>query len=63
MKSIDQRHHPIMYTIKDENGEQIEDKFYSQEIQVVNPSEWFAVERVIRKRGTKSLVKFIDYPG
>jgi hypothetical protein len=54
---------PVMYVLKDVNGETIEGKFYEQEVQKVGPSEWYAVERVLRRRGTKSLVKFLGYPG
>jgi hypothetical protein len=63
VKGMDQRHHPVMYTIMDENGEMIEGKFYAHELQVVKPSEWFAIEKVIRRQGKKMLVKFLGYPG
>ena len=62
VSGIDRRYHPTLYTITDEKGEQIEGKFYAQELQVVKPTEWFAVEKVIRRGGKKSLVTFLIYP-
>ena len=41
----------------------IEGVFYAHELQVVKPSEWFPVEKVIQRRGSRSLVKFLGYPG
>ena len=63
VSGVDQRYHPVMYTIKDEQGEEIEGKFYAQELQVVEPSEWFPIEKVLRRQGSRSLVKFLGYPG
>jgi hypothetical protein len=52
-----------MYSIEDMSGEKIEGKFYLHELQVVKPSEWFAVGKVIRRQGKKSLVTLVGYPG
>jgi hypothetical protein len=63
VNGMDTRHQPTMYTIIDEQGEQIEGKFYTQELQAVKPTEWYAVEKVIQRKGRRSLVKFLGYPG
>ena len=59
---IDRRTSPIMYVLKDEGGETIEGKFYVQELQKVK-EELFAIEKIIRRKGSKYLVKFLGYPG
>jgi transposase InsO family protein len=61
---VDTRYMPIMYVIKDEKGEEIEGKFYNAELQKVsNPKGLYAVEKVIRRKGGRYLVKFLGYPG
>ena len=47
---IDKRFAPLMYTIKDENEEVIEGKFYGFELQKVsNPEGLYAIEKIIRR--------------
>ena len=52
---------PITYKIMDYNGEEIDGTFYEQELQKTT-QEVFRIEKVIRKKGTKSLVKWLGYP-
>jgi hypothetical protein len=52
---------PPTYKITDFNCEEIQGTFYEQELQRTN-QELFRIEKVIRKRGNKSLVKWIGYP-
>ena len=53
--------YPPTYKIKDYNGEEIQGSFYEQELQKTT-QEIFRIEKVIRKRGKKSLVKWLGYP-
>ena len=55
-----------VYTLKDDNGEEIRGKWYLEEIQHIRDNE-YEVERVLKRRtaadGTKELfVKWRDYP-
>ena len=52
---------PPTYKIKDYNDEEIQGTFYEPEMQKTN-QEVYRIERVIRKRGDKSLVKWVGYP-
>ena len=52
---------PPTYKIKDYNGEEIQGSFYEQELQK-STQEIFRIEKVIRRRGKKSLVKWLGYP-
>src|SRR5688572_20565395 len=52
---------PPTYKITDYNGEEIKGSFYEQELQKTT-QEIFRIEKVIRKRGKKSLVKWLGYP-
>jgi hypothetical protein len=52
---------PITYKITDMNGEDIQGTFYEQELQK-STQEIFRVEKIIRKRGNKCLVKWLGYP-
>ena len=47
---------PITYKITDHNGEEINGSFYEQELQKTT-QETFRIEKIIRKKGNKSLVK------
>jgi len=49
------------YKTTDTNGEEIQGSFYEQELQRTT-QEIFRVEKVIRRRGTKLLVKWYGYP-
>jgi len=52
---------PPTYKIKDYNDEEIQGTFYEPEMQKTN-QDVYRIERVIRKRGDKSLVKWVGYP-
>ena len=51
---------PITYKLKDLNGEEIKGSFYEQELQKTT-QEMFRIEKVIRRKGDKSLVKWMGY--
>lgn len=52
---------PVTYRIVDYEGEKIEGSFYEPELQKTT-QEVYRIERVIRKRGKKALVKWLGYP-
>jgi hypothetical protein len=52
---------PITYKITDCNREEIQGTFYGEELQKTS-QEIFRIEKVIRRRGNKSLVKWLGYP-
>jgi hypothetical protein len=52
---------PPTYKITDSAGEEITGTFYEQELQVTN-QEVFRIERIIRRKGNMSLVKWVGYP-
>jgi hypothetical protein len=52
---------PITYKITDMKGEDIQGTFYEQELQKTK-QEIFRIEKVIRKRSNKYLVKWLGYP-
>ena len=52
---------PITYKLKDLNGEEIKGSFYEQELQKTT-QEMFRIEKIIRRKGDKSLVKWVGYP-
>ncbi len=44
--------------------EEIEGKFYGMELQKVsNPDGLYAIEKIIRRKKIRYLVKFLGYPG
>lgn len=51
---------PPTYKITDANDEEIQGSFYEQELQK-STQEIFRIEKIIRKRGNKSLVKWSGY--
>jgi len=52
---------PPTYKIADFDGEAIQGTFYEQELQKTS-QEIYRIEKVIRKRGNRSLVKWLGYP-
>jgi len=52
---------PIIYKLKDLNGEEIKGSFYEQKLQKTT-QEMFRIEKVIRRKRDKSLVKWVGYP-
>ena len=53
--------HPITYKIRDGNGEEIQGTFYGEELQKTD-QKIYRIEKIIRKRGNKALVKWKGYP-
>ena len=51
---------PITYKIIDLNGEEIERSFYEQELQKTT-QDIFRIEKVLKRKGNKSLVKWVGY--
>jgi hypothetical protein len=51
---------PITYKIKDLNGEEIKGTFYEQEMQKCT-QDTFRIERVLKTKGNKLLVKWMGY--
>ena len=51
---------PWTYVINDLNGEEIVGAFYGNELQKVNQKE-FRIEKVIKRKGDKSYVKWKGY--
>jgi len=52
---------PITYKIVDYNDEEIKGSFYEQELQKTT-QEMFRIEKILRRKGDKSLVKWLGYP-
>ena len=52
---------PFTYKIVDCNNEEIKGIFYEQEMQKAT-QELFRIEKIIKKKGNKSLVKWLGYP-
>jgi len=52
---------PITYKIVDLNGEEIQGTFYGEELQKTS-QEIFRIEKVIKRKGERSLVKWVGYP-
>ena len=52
---------PITYTIVDYNNKETRGSFYEQELQKAT-HELFRIENIIKKKGNKSLVKWVGYP-
>ena len=52
---------PVTYKLKDFNGAEIKGSFYEQELQKTT-QDMFRIEKVIRRKGDKSLVKWVGYP-
>ena len=50
---------PMTYKITDYNGEEI--SFYEQELQKTS-QKTFRIEKVLKRQGYKSLVKWMGYP-
>ena len=52
---------PVTYKITDYNGEEIQGSFYQQELQKT-AQDIFRIEKVLKRQGDKSLVKWMGYP-
>ena len=51
----------MTYEITDYNGEEIQGSFYEQELQKT-AQYIFRIEKVLKKHGDKSPVKWLEYP-
>ena len=51
----------VTYKITDYNGEEIQGSFYEQELQKMSQNS-FRIEKVLKRQGYKSLVKWMGYP-
>jgi len=52
---------PTTYKLTDSGGEEIQGSFYKQKLQKTS-QEMYRIERVIKKKGKKALVKWLGYP-
>ena len=52
---------PVTYLLKDERGEVIKGGFYQQELSKTKYSNTFLVEKVIRRKGNKFLVRWLGF--
>ena len=52
---------PVAYKITDYNGEEIHGSFYEQE-RLQTSQKIFRIEKVLKRQGDKSLVKWMGYP-
>ena len=52
---------PVTFKITDYNGEEIQGSFYEQELQKTS-KDVFQIEKVLRRKEDKSLVKWMRYP-
>ena len=52
---------PVIYKITDYNGEESQGSFYEQELQKTYRGT-FRIEKVLKRQGDKSLVKWTGYP-
>lgn len=53
---------PPVYHLRDEEGNIIKGVFYGQELQKTAYPNTFLVEKVLKRRGTKSYVKWLGFP-
>ena len=53
---------PSVYKLKDLNGEDITGVFYEPQLQKITPPEFHIVEKVLKKRGNKVLVRWRGFP-
>ena len=51
---------PATFNITDYNGEEIQGSFYEQELQKTS-QDVFRIEKVLKRKGDKSLVKWMGY--
>ena len=53
---------PARYRLKDYNGDDIDGTFYGAELQKTTKRDTYKIEKIIRRRGKKALVKWMGYP-
>ena len=52
---------PAIFKIPDFNGEEIQGSFYEQDLQKTS-QDVFRIAKILRRKGDKSLVKWMKYP-
>ena len=52
---------PVTFKITDYDGEKIQESFYEQELTKM-AQDIFRIEKVLKRHGDKSLVKWMGYP-
>lgn len=52
---------PVTYHLKDDRGEVIAGGFYQEELQLVKHPDCYLVERVVKRKGNKALVKWLGF--
>lgn len=52
---------PVTYILQDYKGERIKGSFYEEELQKTEMTDTFLIEKVIRRRKGKALVKWLGY--
>lgn len=52
---------PVTYHLKDDRGEVIAGGFYQDELQLAKHPDCYLVEKVIKKKGAKALVKWLGF--
>lgn len=53
--------HPYVYRLQDLNGEKILGTFYEQEMQKVQDTDIYRIEKIIKKQGHRALVRWVGY--
>ena len=51
-----------LYKLKNWDNKEENRSFYAEELQLVDPDTAYRIEKVIKTRGNKSLVKFLNHP-
>jgi hypothetical protein len=51
----------VMYELTSLSGEKIEGKFYQEELTLIKNQDEFLIEKVLKKKGKKILVKWVGY--
>lgn len=53
---------PPTYLVKDLKNEPLDGIFYEQELQTINPRDKYEIEKILKKKGKKYLIKWTNYP-
>lgn len=53
---------PVTYELRDFRGNKIEGCFYGQELQKAKHKDVYLVERIVKRKGNKVLVKWLGFP-
>ena len=52
---------PVTYLLEDTRGNPIQGRFYEQELQLARYKDAYLVEKVLKKRGDKVLVRWLGF--